>query len=91
MEGKNEEGVVFLDGWIVSREHWCDCGCNLCRMGEENGGLTSGNINRNIFTTLMFYETEFRMACRKQGQKMHYRGHSSRRRRFLEIRLSYFH
>jgi len=32
MEGKNEGGDVCLDNWIFSREHWYDCGCNLCRM-----------------------------------------------------------
>jgi hypothetical protein len=69
---KNEGGVVCLDGWIVSREQWRDCGCSLCRMDAQNGGLTPTNINLNIFTTLMFYEMEFRMACREQGQKMRY-------------------
>ena len=74
MGGKNEGGVDCLDGWIVSREHWCDCGCNLCRMGAQNGGLSPANINHNIFTTLTFYETKFRMASGEQGQKMHYMG-----------------
>jgi len=32
-------------------------------MSAPNGGLTPANINNNIFTTLMFYDTESRMTC----------------------------
>ena len=42
-------------------------------MGAQNGGLTPANIKHIKFTTLMFYETEFRTACRDGGQKMHYK------------------
>jgi len=91
MEGKSEGVFVCFDGWIVAREHCCDCGCNLCRVGEENGGLTPANINHNINTILMFHETEFRMTCRDRNKPYIFLGHFYGKHRFLEIRLSYFH
>ena len=59
MEGKSERGFVCFDGLIVPVDHRCGFCNNLCRMGAQNVGLTAANINHNIYTTLMFYETEF--------------------------------
>jgi len=43
-------------------------------MGAQNVGLTAANTNHNIYTTLMFYEMEFRVKCRKWERTMHYTG-----------------
>ena len=45
-------------------------------MGAQNVGLTAANTNRNIYTVLMFYETEFPMTCRKRERTFHYTGTS---------------
>ena len=48
-------------------------------------------LNRNIYTTLMFNETEFRMTCRDREKNALYVRNSYRRHRLLEISISYFH
>jgi len=57
-------------------------------MGAENGGSTPANINHNIYTTLMFYETEFRMTCRDRNRNALYwdipTGHTD------SLKLAYF-
>jgi len=86
MEGKGEGGFVCFEGWFVSREHCCDFGCNFSRKGAENEGSTPENINHNIYTTLMFHETEFRKTRRKREQKCIILGHSYRTQRgFLKF------